>query len=92
METIAEATAPTTSVVKLVVCHGNYRAEFYGNGADLLEAAEAAAVQSTYSSGLFDRSSGLYEDRASYRAGLAQALQNGETYRDFGWCDFSRIA
>jgi len=92
MKTIAEATAPVTSVVKLVVCHGNYKAEFYGNGASVLEAAEAAAIQSTYSSGLFDRSSGLYEDRANYRAGLVQALKHGETYRDFGWCDFSRIA
>lgn len=99
--TTAEATAPATEtievqpstvVVKLAVCHGNYREDFYGSGATILAAAENAAVQSSYSSGLFDRFDRLYSGRESYRGSLELALSHGEVYRGFGWCDFSRIA
>ena len=96
MDTItAEINAPAAQeavVVKVAVCHGDYRADFYGSGSNILEAAEAASSQSSYSSGLFDTSSNLYEVRTAHRADLWQALTNGEVYRGFGWCDFSRIA
>jgi len=77
--------------VELLVHHGNYRATFTGTGATILEAAENAARQSSYASGLFDRIDGLYGVRAEYRAALAEALANGEEYRGFGWNTFKLV-
>ena len=90
-ETIASV-AQKTVVVKVAINHGDYRAEFYGSGSTVLEAAKEAAGQSSYSTDLFDEASNFYESRARYRAGLELALNHGEVYRGFGWCDFSRIA
>ena len=98
MDTTTETTVPTTeaprtmSVVKLFVCHGEYRETFYGSGSDDLAAAADASEKSSYSSGLFDSTDRLYETRATHRAALAQALKSGEVYRGFGWCDFSKVA
>jgi hypothetical protein len=79
-------------VVKLVVSHGDYRALFYGEGNTIAEAAENAAVQSSYSSELYNTTSRLYEERRLQRLQLVGDLESGRTFRDFGWCDFSRIA
>jgi len=98
MDTTTETTVPTAeaprtmSVVKLFVCHGEYRETFYGNGTSDIAAAMNAAAQSSYSSGLFDSADRFYETRATHRAALAQALKSGEVYRGFGWCDFSKVA
>jgi len=94
MDATTQTPAPATAnaVVKLFVCHGEYRETFYGSGSDDIAAAMDAAVKSSYSSGLFDSADRHYETRATHRAALAQALKNGEVYRGFGWCDFSKVA
>lgn len=90
MDTITEPR--TESLVKVEVHHGDYRESFYGSGASILEAAEDAARQSSYSMGLFDLTDHLYESRAPYRDELQAKLEAGETYRGFGWCDFTQMS
>lgn len=87
----AIATEARTIVVKNIVCHGDYREEFYGSGATILEAAADAARQSTYSADLFDISDRLYEGRSGYRDELHEKLSNREAYMGFGWNTFTRI-
>lgn len=79
-------------VVKLAISHGDYRAEFYGCGNSIADAAEKASAQSSYSSGLYDTSSNFYESREIHRRRLVVDLEQDRVFRDFGWCDFSRIA
>lgn len=88
-----EATEKTSSaiIVAVDISHGDYRASFYGSGPTLLEAAEEAAQQSTYSMGLFDITDRFYASRAKYRADLTDTLTQGGVYRGFGWCNFRRV-
>ena len=88
----ATATEARTIVVKNIVCHGDYREEFYGSGATILEAAADAARQSTYAEDLFDATDSYYERRAEFRDKLATDLEAGLAYTGFGWNTFVRVA
>lgn len=91
MDTVT-ATEARTIVVKNIVSHGDYRAEFYGSGVTILEAAADAARQSTYSADLFDPSDSYYERREPFREKLGSDLERGFAYTGFGWNTFSRVA
>ncbi len=77
--------------VNNIVSHGDYYKVFKGYGATLLEAAEDAARQSSYSCDLFDSSDSYYERRADLRAKLAESLEVGMAYTGFGWNTFYRV-
>lgn len=91
-EDIVATDRSTAVIVKNIVSHGDYFAEFYGSGATILEAAADAARQSTYSDDLFDITDSYYERRAEFRDKLAADLEAGMAYTGFGWNTFIRVA
>lgn len=82
----------TRKLVKMAVSHGEYREDFYGDGDTLLEAAEDAAKQSTYSQALFDITDNRYAARQKFRDELILKLAAGEPYRGYSWCTFTAVA
>ena len=91
MNTI-ENTIQDFAIVELTVNYGLYDETLYGAGSTVLEAAEAAALQSDYANGLFDQEDEIaYEDRAHYRLRLAEALEAGKIYSGYGYSQFRLV-
>lgn len=84
-------TTNTDVTVRLLVHHGDYRAEFFGTGATVMDAAQAAAAQTSYAKDLFTLDSGFYQARQKFRDELSYALENYEEYRGYGWNTFSVV-
>lgn len=88
-----DITQTTTDLytVELFVHYGDDKATFVGTGATPLEAAEDAANQTSYASGLFDENSSYYEERGVIRTALEAAFLSGRTYAGFGWNTFTLV-
>lgn len=86
-----EVAATDSYTVELVSHYGDDKATFTGTGFTILEAAENAANQTGYASGLFNRNDFYYEDRAGVRSALEAALSEGRSYAGYGWNTFKLV-
>ena len=80
-----------SETVTVLVHHGDYRAEFVGEASTLEGAVIRAGAQSSYSIGIVPGHWGQFEEaREPMWQTLLSTLRDGQEYRDFGWCTFTR--